>query len=253
MTPLHVDPRPLLHLEWASLTGGMRPPARTTLARSGWRPDPPGTYCHRCGSSVGKGELTGRGCAGCRDVTARPARIVRLGAYDTPLDDWVRALKYGGWAAMARELGRRLGTAVRSGCALAPGRTLVVPMPMPPVRRLYRNIDHAGLLAEAAAAALGGRVGPVLRRVDPLPQAGRGATARRGLAATAIRARRRSGRVVRGRDVVLIDDVRTTGASLRVAARALEPLGPRRIIAAVVAVADDPARRQTSTRPSRMA
>ena len=46
-----------------------------------------------------------------------------------------------------------------------------------------------------------------------------------------------------GREVVLVDDVRTTGSTIRTAARLLRRLGPARIVAAVIAVADDRDRR----------
>ena len=55
---------------------------------------------------------------------------------------------------------------------------------------------------------------------------------------------RRHARRVRLDDVqvVLVDDVRTSGASLRTAARHLRRLGPQRLLAAVLAATDDRAR-----------
>ena len=43
--------------------------------------------------------------------------------------------------------------------------------------------------------------------------------------------------------VVLVDDVRTSGGSLNAAARLVRRLGPRLVVAGVLAVTDDPARR----------
>ena len=51
-------------------------------------------------------------------------------------------------------------------------------------------------------------------------------------------------RWVEGADLILVDDVATTGASLRAATRLLKTLKPRSVTAAVLAVADDYARRE---------
>ncbi|MHC5115368.1 MAG: ComF family protein [Planctomycetota bacterium] len=221
---------------------------------SPWRRDRPESYCSRCGDSVGAGEqvTASDGCASCRGAPMLTTAFVRLGPYEGALREWVLRIKYGWrWTEMAEALGRELGVAVRDGGHVRPSRALVVPMPMPWLRRQHRGIDHAGVLAWGAARELGVPMAPVLARRAGRPQASRPASERARAGATDLRVRRcssarrrgRAGGRWRGTHMVLVDDVRTTGASIRAAARMLRTLQPARIVAAVVAVADDPARR----------
>jgi predicted amidophosphoribosyltransferase len=226
------------------------PPARAA-AESAWSADPCDAYCHRCGDSVGSGERTSAGCAICRSTRLPWDRLVRLGAYETPLREWILATKFDRWSEMGEHLGRELGRTLVRHVQLDRRRAVVVPMPMPFLRRAHRRIDHANVLA----AALAEEVGVPLARI--LAAAGGPAQA----TLTAAERRRRGGRTMSMRpawreqddreiQLVLVDDVKTTGSSLRAAARLLQALGPRELIVAVVAVADDPTRRHRVERPA---
>ena len=222
------------------------PPTRLVFAETGWAPDDESRYCGRCGASVGSGEVTPTGCASCRDAPVAADRFVRLGAYSGRLREWVRAIKYRGWVEMADALGRRLGAAVGRCLAprgdLDPDLTVVVPMPMPWQRRLYRGIDHARLIAVGVAAELNLGLLAALAKANGPPQvslpAGHRARGKGGM-----RLRRRAGRLrLGGVHVILVDDVRTSGASLRAAGRLIRRLRPRQVTAAVLAVTDDRSR-----------
>mgnify|MGYP001369183010 CR=1 FL=1 len=136
------------------------------------------------------------GCAACADRGGMPRlgdRVIRLGRYDAPLRDWLLALKYTRWQAIGELLGRELGNAVLE--ALGPTRAgdsmpVVVPMPMPFLRRVHRGIDHARVLADAVAAEVGGVVRQPLRSGADSTQAGRRSSARRRLGGRRIRIRR---------------------------------------------------------------
>jgi predicted amidophosphoribosyltransferase len=218
-------------------------PTRRVLAESVWTADSEQAYCGRCGSSVGRGEATAQGCGSCRGSAAIADVVVRLGAYTGPLREWIPAIKYHGWSEMAEVLGRRLGRAVaecgrRQGW-LDPGCLVVVPMPMPWQRRLYRGTDHARLIAAAVAAELHAPRVQLLAKANGAPQVSLRA-GERSRRAGGMRLQRRARRLrLDGIDVVLVDDVRTSGTSLRTAGRLLRRLGPRRIVAAVLAVTDD--------------
>jgi predicted amidophosphoribosyltransferase len=223
------------------------PPTRLAFAEAGWAPDDESRYCNRCGASVGPGEAMPAGCALCRGTPAATDRFVRLGAYSGRLREWVRAIKYRGWAEMADALGRRLGAAVRR-CQVPPGDldhdlTVVVPMPMPWQRRLYRGIDHARLIAAGVAAELGVGLLPALAKANGPPQVSLPA-GHRARGDSGLRLRRRAMRLrFDDAHVILVDDVRTTGASLRAAGRLVRRLRPRWVTAAVLAVTDDRSRR----------
>jgi predicted amidophosphoribosyltransferase len=222
------------------ILGETLPPPARVIAAAGWRPDDAGDYCGRCGVSAGPGAATSDGCAVCRATPRVCDLIVRLGAYEDPLRTWIRQVKYGGrWFEMGQLLGRRLGAIMRER-GVEPDRAVVVPMPMPWARRAQRGIDHARVLADGVGRGLGAPVLPLLRRRAAIPQA----SLSRGL-------RRRGGRGVHlarspprlaGLDAILVDDVLTTGATLRAAARQVRRLGPERVCGAIAAVTDPPGR-----------
>lgn len=244
----------LVSVEQAWIGWSLAPPARV-LAAEAWNPDAPATYCHRCGGSVGAGESTPQGCGSCRGHSICTDRVIRLSAYRASMRTWVRAIKYRGWAEMAVSLGERLGMAVaaalRDDDCFDAQRTVVVPMPMPWQRRLYRGIDHARLIADGAARALGVPVRQLLAVGNGPPQVSLSSAGRRTRRGVRMRLRPRAARL-RLPDVVvvLVDDVRTSGGSLNTATRLLRRLGPRRVVAGVLAVTDDPSRREVTNLPS---
>jgi predicted amidophosphoribosyltransferase len=225
--------------------GHALPVADRAVRSSTWAPDRSDAYCGRCGDTVGEGERTSSGCGACRDRPGVVDGIVRLGPYAGDLREWILDVKYRcAWVEMATALGRRLGDAVRAADAVDPGRTIVVPMPMPWSRRAYRGMDHARIVAEAVAGRIDAPVVDALKRRGGRPQVAlpRHDRVRAGGRGLGLRWAPRPRPA--GRTVILVDDVRTTGSSLRAAGRLLRTLGPDRITAAVLAVADDPARRR---------
>ena len=223
------------------------PPARRVVEESDFSPDERAAYCHRCGDSVGPGEATQSGCGSCRDQPAlTPDGVVRLGPYSGELRDWIIGIKYGRrWAEMAELLGRTLGRAVRQADLIDIERAIVVPAPMPWQRRMYRGIDHARTIASGVARQLHAPSLDILARANGPLQVSLSVSERARAGSRGLRRRRRiGGWPVKGLHLVLVDDVRTTGASLKAAARLLRPLKPDRVIGAVLAVSDDRARRE---------
>ncbi len=222
-------------------------------AVGGWLPDAAGEYCTRCGDSVGPGEANETGCGSCRETHVGVDRFVRLGSYSGAMRDWVLLIKYKHrWVEMAQYLGKRLGQRVRSSGVLD-GEAIVVPMPMPWQRRLYRGIDHARVIAEGVGRELGLDVASVLSKRNGPTQVSLASSMRLREGARGLRVRRAwwglagdAAKAISGGDVVLVDDVRTTGASIRAACRLLRGLGARRVVAAVVSISDDHARRDRS-------
>lgn len=230
--------------EWIGLD---RPLPADALAAVDWRPDSSDAYCFKCGRSVGEGETTPRGCAACRATRPAINQMVRLGSYDGSLARWIRAIKYENWPEMAAELGTHLGRAVRLRLRRTAGTVCVVPMPMPWQRRLFRGIDHAQVIAEGVARVLDVPTRRVLRRGNGSPQVSLALSERRRRAGRGMRLRSSAESVLRPiSTVILVDDVSTTGATARAAARLIRRLGRRRIIGAVLAVTDEPGRRRTT-------
>jgi predicted amidophosphoribosyltransferase len=220
------------------------------MRQSGWSPDSPDAYCPRCGETIGAGELTECGCGSCRGRPAFAEGVVRLGAYASPLRDWVLSVKYERWCEMGLLLGRRLGRSLRDARGSELEGSMVVPMPMPWLRRWHRGIDHTVVLAAGVAAELQLPMRRVLWHLAGRPQITRRADERRrhggrGLTQSPFY----RFRPTRRRRAILVDDVRTTGSSLRAAVSTLHLAAPAGIIVAVAAVADPPGR-ETSLRTS---
>ncbi len=227
---------------------GLPAPADAVRAAA-WAPDAPGAWCLRCGSSRCGGRAAGGGDAApgggrpasatCDGAPAPVDRVIRLGAHGGALRDWVLAIKHQRWEAMAEALGSALGRQLAACGPPAGGEgTVVVPVPMPAMRRWARGIDHAALLARQVARTNGLRMVQPLRQLHAGSQVeadGRLARLSRG-ERFRWRAGTRAASAVRGRHVVVVDDVRTTGATLVEVARLLRGGGASAVDAAVVSV-----------------
>jgi len=156
------------------------------------------------------------------------------GDYSGSLRRLVHAFKYDARTSLARPLAGLLRT--RAAEVLA-GADVAVPVPLHPWRRLHRGFNQAALLA----GALGLPVCRALRRTRPTPpQVGLSAAARRRSVRDAFAPAwhlLRSQRPLEGRIVVLIDDVRTTGATLHECAVALKKMGAVEVRSAALAQA----------------
>ena len=218
-----------------------------------WSPEPVNSACPRCGRSVGEREVSpadGR-CLGCRAERFGWDRLIRLGEHSGALREAILALKYERWRKQGTVLGRLLGYRVADAmrCAgIEPSSAVLVPVPMPAIRRISRGIDHALVVARGVSATSGVRITPMLSRRHGRPQVRVAPSARaknlRGKIRVASRHR------YRGELVVLVDDVKTTGATLRACSRAIcEGVGGAgteavRIWSAVVAVTPEKNRRE---------
>jgi ComF family protein len=189
----------------------------------------PAAFCAACASSLLPPGASVEPAHGERDLGLA---VVAFGAYGGALGAALRRFKYGSRPDLARPLAELARGAARQAGLRA---ELVVPVPLHPVRLGERRFNQATLLARRLARELGGRLAPLaLARTRPTaPQAGLDRAARRRNVAGAFVAREPAR--IRGRSVVLVDDVATTGATLADCARALRQAGARQVIALVVA------------------
>lgn len=134
------------------------------------------------------------------------------------------------------DLGARFaGIMAAAAALLAPHVDLVVPVPLHPRRLVERGFDQAALLAAPIARRLGIAHAPrgLLRTRPTPPQASLDRAARSANVADAFRCS--SPDALAGRRVLLVDDVRTTGATLSACAEALRAAGARGVRTLVLA------------------
>lgn len=153
--------------------------------------------------------------------------------FEGALREAIHALKYQGVRALAPILAERLVQAFRRSDFQAQA---VVALPLHAERLAQRGYNQAALLAEALARRLNLPYLPqaVQRVRHTAPQVGLSRQERAANVADAFRA---DPEQVRGLHLVLVDDVMTTGATMRACAQALQSAGAAEICALSVAIA----------------
>ncbi len=209
-------------------------------AKTGWLADDADAYCARCGHSVGPHEYSeADGCTRCESKRLPWDRAVRLGAYNDLLRDAILETKFTRWRHAGEQLGRRLGISLASALAAkghTPADAVLVPVPSSTRRRLVRGIDHTLVIARGVKRATGIEVRRALSARFGPTQVGTPSSRRDRNVSDRFQLKR--GTQVDGRIAVLVDDVRTTGATLRTAARTLAQANPASIWVATAAVAE---------------
>jgi ComF family protein len=132
----------------------------------------------------------------------------------------VHRLKYSDRAELARPMGRWMA---RAGADILSGADALAPVPLHPLRLWTRRFNQAAALAQAVARETGTRCDPfLLARVKATQsQVGLSRAQRADNVQGAFRAPKEAHARLKGRRVILVDDVLTSGATANAAARAL--------------------------------
>ena len=138
----------------------------------------------------------------------------------------VRALKFGGWFALARPMGRAMAVEARRLAGPEGRRALLVPVPASRARRRERGFNQAGLLARSLSRALGWPRESLLTRRGGRRQARLGRHERAANVEGRFLLREGAPRPAE-RSALLVDDVVTTGATAGACAAALRGGGTR--------------------------
>ena len=169
-------------------------------------------------------------CEECREKLAQswagpfPDRRLNGAAaayrYAGPAGNLVRAFKYRQVKELAPIMAREMA---RAWSDIAdPAIDCVVPVPMHPKRLRKRGFDHAGVLAEALCAEIGASAETLIARTWNTPQMAKlPEEERKGALNGAFAA----SEAAKGRHILLIDDVYTTGETARTCAKALRRAG----------------------------
>ena len=184
--------------------------------------------CTGCGS-VGTHATPRPHCAGS---TGPLSEVLVACAFEGPVRRAVHALKYRGARNHAALLADLLARAVALSLG---GVDVLVPVPLATGRRRSRGFNQAELIAHGVGARLDLPVAPavVVRTRETDTQVGMGVAARRENVAGAFRCP--GDPPISGRYVALVDDVTTTGATLRACAEPLLAAGAASVIGLAVA------------------
>jgi ComF family protein len=202
------------------------------------------TLCDRCGEVLdmegvrfaGQFPVEGLLCALCRMAPPEFERAVAYAVYEDELREMVHLLKYERMSVVAKPLGKMLACAIEMLEFEAGKELLVVAVPLFPSKERERGYNQAVLLSDAALAELKKSkpewklqaAHQVIRRVKDtrsqfeLTPKGR----RRNLQGAFAVA---DGSMLLGREVLLVDDIYTTGATARACSRVLRQAGASRV------------------------
>ena len=163
------------------------------------------------------------------DAASAGAQIIAPFVYNDISRDLVLGLKHGGKVSLASLMGQMM--AAKLDEADADERPLLVPVPLHWMRLWKRGYNQAALLAqEIAKAGKGELCVDALERQKRTPSlGGLNKTQRRKALEGAITVRRSQAVTVHGRDVLLVDDVYTSGATSSACVDALIERGAKSV------------------------
>ena len=192
-----------------------------------------GPACMKCGRIFPGADTCEFTCEACAKARGRIDRARHAAGYEGPVPALVKTFKYGNGWWLAQDLADMVEGAVRSRL---PWHDIdaVVPVPLHTLRQRARGYNQSWLIASGLAERLGRAAleHGLVRTRDTghqarLPREGRMRNVEGAFAAP-------RPELVRGRTLLLVDDVSTTGATLEECARALKDAGAVQVWAATV-------------------
>jgi ComF family protein len=200
--------------------------------------------CAKCASPLTTDNAP---CPWCHGAGLTPIeRIVRLGVFTDPLKSLIHRMKYNARWPLAEFLADHLAAQPNTR-NLITSDTILIPVPLHYRRQFSRGYNQSDLLARRLKKKMSCRLSRPIRRIRDTPtqthmtsRADREANVRDAFALTHFH------KSIENRPIVIVDDVFTTGATLRAVARTLKQARPSSISAIVLAIAD-PRRRDFQT------
>jgi ComF family protein len=203
-----------------------------------------GPVCARCGDPLPElaAGIEPAICRSCRLVPPDFERAVAYGPYEDRMRAIIHALKYSRIHPAARRLGAMLAQAIAKLAGDAPTEMLVVPVPLHRSKLSERGFNQARVLALYALRALrsshpGWRLtlapSTLMRQRATQSQAGLTPHQRRINVRGAFQVVEPE--AVRGRHILLVDDILTTGATARAASKTLKQAGAATVWVATLA------------------
>jgi ComF family protein len=191
-------------------------------------------YCRHCGRDVSPYAVYDNACQNCRSEDIFFDGIARAGVYAESLRKAIPAFK-NGRTELDLVLGGLADSALQASVFLSE-IDLFVPVPLHWLRRLFRGYNQSFLLAKGLKHPSAKISTDLVRirytKIQPT-MASAAARAKNVAGAFAVRL----GHPFEGRRVCLVDDIKTTGATLNECEKTLKEAGASKVFALVLAVA----------------
>lgn len=188
--------------------------------------------CSICSAPISEGVET---CASCYGKNFSFIHNRSGFAYEGLVRDLIRDIKFRQRKYVAQGLGRLWATFLKDSI---PKDTILVPLPMHEKKRRRRGFDQAQIIAHAISEATGIKTANVLERTQNTPpQSGLHPQQRIENVKGAFRIKEKDASLVARQNIVLIDDIYTTGASLNECAKVLKISEAAHVYAMTLAIA----------------
>lgn len=189
-------------------------------------------FCRRCGRFTGKGSIipdgAGHFCFTCRKQEW-PFELVRAaGPYEGVLKEAIHRFKYLGRRGIAPYLAGLMVETARTE-PFFPAVDLVLPVPLSDEKLRARGFNQAALLAEEVGYQLKIPVDArlLIKEFETLPQVGLDRAARGNNLKGAFKATNTG--AVNDKNVMIVDDVFTTGSTMSSVAHVIRSAGARHV------------------------
>lgn len=188
-------------------------------------------YCLQCSTPL-PADYLGQQCVGCADHTPHFDRSRSVFRYDELTKAMIHDFKFNDKTIYAKGLGE---LAFKFANSLITESDIIIPVPIHPNRLRKRKYNHAALLAQKIAklANINIEVDGIIKNSQTHAQVGLSRAER-------VKNLRDSFEVkdkqkIRGKNVLLVDDVMTTGATANECARILKKHGAKRVFVVTAA------------------
>jgi ComF family protein len=191
--------------------------------------------CDRCSEalpSVGQGT-----CTACKNAPPPFAAAKAFGTYDGNLRGLIHLLKYQGVRTAATALAKSTASVIAAHAAQLGEKPLIVPIPLHRAKYRARGFNQAEEIAAQLKKLTGFELYryALVRKRNTESQTGMTAHQRRENVRGAFAARKRALRDLSGRNIILVDDVMTTGATAAECARVLRRAGAKQVFVVTAA------------------
>lgn len=194
-----------------------------------------GDYCPGCGRDVSKFALLDGACPDCQGKEIHFDQIARAGIYANALRQMILSFKLKGRTELDSVLGFLANSAL-AGTGFHKDIDIFVPVPLHWTRRITRGYNQSKILAgklNRCSAKISTDLVRVRRTISQAAMLSFSRRAANVAGAFAVRYRHNFS----GRAICLIDDIKTTGATLNECAKTLKEAGAGKVFALVIAVA----------------